>query len=168
MFKNKHVIAALIVTPILAIIAYFATDYFVSEKPHKALPGESYQLAEKPNCRYESGICGLKNADFEVDISAKHLDEDYLNLSLKSIFPLDGVKLALVDNPEQQLEPREMTMQNNDPKDWQITLSQPKSENSRIRLVMASKGTIYYGDVSTAFIDYQTSFEKDFRKATKP
>ncbi len=167
MFKNKHIIAALIVTPILAIIAYFATDYFVGEKPHKAQPGASYELLEKPNCRYSSGHCGLKNADFEVDMTIQRLDEGFLNLSLKSAFPLEGVKLALVADPEEQSEPRDMKMQNNDPKDWIITLSQPKTQTSRIRLVLGSNGSMYYGDTDTAFMDYETSFEKDFRRTTK-
>jgi hypothetical protein len=165
MFKNKHIIAALIITPILAIIAYFATDYIVSEKPHKALPGASYQLAEKPNCRYNSGRCGLKNADFTADITVKHLDEGYLNLTLKSAFPLQGVKLAMVDNPEQSGEPRAMKMQDQQGTEWTITLSKPRTDTSRIRLAMASGKSMYYGDTSTAFLVYETSFEKDFRKA---
>ena len=102
MFKNKHIIAALIVTPILTIIAYFAMDYMVSEKPHKAQAGASYELVEKPNCRYPSGICGLKNADFEVDMHVELLDDGYMQLSLESVYPLDGVKLALVDSPNRQ------------------------------------------------------------------
>ena len=163
MFKNKHIIAALIVTPILAIIAYFATDYFVSEKPHKALPGEAYELAEKPNCRYNSGRCGLKNADFTVDITAQHLDENYLNLTLKSAFPLQGARLAMVDDPEQPGEPRPMKNQNAQRTEWTITLSQPKTDSSRLRMVLAAGESVYYGDTSTAFLDYQTSFEKDFR-----
>ncbi|MGY0646152.1 MAG: hypothetical protein ACW7DN_16410, partial [Paraglaciecola chathamensis] len=61
MFKNKHIITALIVTPLLAIAGYFATDYIVSERPQQAQQGGQYQLAALPNCRYASGKCGLKN-----------------------------------------------------------------------------------------------------------
>ena len=42
MLTNKHVVIALIVAPILAVIAYFATDAAVGEKPHKAQAGKSY------------------------------------------------------------------------------------------------------------------------------
>ncbi|GAL14113.1 hypothetical protein JCM19233_5125 [Vibrio astriarenae] len=36
MFKNKHFIVALIVAPILAIIAYFGIDIASVKKPHAA------------------------------------------------------------------------------------------------------------------------------------
>lgn len=45
MFKNKHFILALLIAPILSIIAYFGTDMALSEKPHAAKEGETYKLA---------------------------------------------------------------------------------------------------------------------------
>ena len=166
MFKNKHVIAALIITPILTIIAYFAVDYMVTEKPHKAEAGTSYELVEKPTCRYPSGNCALKNGDFEVDMQVELLDDGYMNLSLESAYPLDGVKLALVDNPEQAGDPRDMVVDNNERTQWLIMLPQPTGEDSRIRLVISANSSMYYGDTATTFMVYKTSFEKDFRRAT--
>ncbi len=166
MFKNKHVIAALIITPILTIIAYFAVDYMVTEKPHKAEAGTSYELVEKPTCRYPSGNCALKNGDFEVDMQVELLDDGYMNLSLQSAYPLDGVKLALVDNPEQAGDPRDMVVDNNERTQWLIMLPQPTGEDSRIRLVISANSSMYYGDTATTFMVYKTSFEKDFRRAT--
>ena len=64
MFKNKHVIIALIVTPILAALAWIGVGQLMGEKPHAARPGQSYPLVEKSNCRYESGACDLENEDF--------------------------------------------------------------------------------------------------------
>lgn len=40
MFKNKHFILALLIAPILSIIAYFGTDMALSEKPHAAKEGK--------------------------------------------------------------------------------------------------------------------------------
>ena len=64
MFKNKHFIVALLIAPILAIIAYFGVDIAVSEKPHAAKKGQSYKLVSKSNCRYTSGLCDMENGEF--------------------------------------------------------------------------------------------------------
>ena len=166
MFKNKHLIAALIITPILTIIAYFAMDYMVSEKPHQAQAGASYELVEKPNCRYQSGLCGLKNGDFEIEMRVELLDDDTMNLSLESAYPLDGVKLALVDKPEQAGDPRDMVADNKERTHWQVVLPQATGDSSRLRLVISANSSLYYGDTATTFMIYQTSFEKDFRRTT--
>ena len=164
MYKNKHIIAAMIIAPILALVAYFAVDFLVSEKTHKAQAGASYKLVEKPNCRYESGHCGLKNGDFEVEMEVELLDDGYMNLSMDSVFPLDGVKLALVDSPEDAGEPRDMVVDNNERTRWLLMLRQPAGSDSRIRLVIAANASLYYGDTDTAFMTYQTGFGKDFRR----
>jgi hypothetical protein len=52
---NKHILAAVLVAPVLAILSYFGIGYLFGEKPQPALEGQSYRLAEKPNCRWESG-----------------------------------------------------------------------------------------------------------------
>jgi len=66
---NKHLIIAMIVAPILAVIAYYGVDRVVSETPHKAVKGQSYPLAAKSNCRYKSGECTLKNGDISLTIN---------------------------------------------------------------------------------------------------
>ena len=53
--KNKHLLTASLVAPILALMSYFAIDALVGETPHAAEEGQSYQLVEKQNCRYNSG-----------------------------------------------------------------------------------------------------------------
>ena len=82
--KNKHTVMAMIITPMLAVIAYFATDHLVSEPPQEARPGQSYKLAAKSNCRYQSGICTLKNGDVEVRLQAERLDEHRVMRTLNS------------------------------------------------------------------------------------
>ncbi|NOQ87942.1 MAG: hypothetical protein GQ550_03380, partial [Gammaproteobacteria bacterium] len=51
--KNKHLILAMFVAPVLAIIAYSSVDTIVSEQPQAAMQGSSYKLAAKSNCRYQ-------------------------------------------------------------------------------------------------------------------
>ena len=66
MFTNKHVIVALIVAPVLSVLAWYAVGSFTGEQPTPAEPGQSYPLVEKSNCRYPSGECELENEDFSV------------------------------------------------------------------------------------------------------
>ena len=38
--KNKHVVTATLVAPLLALMAYFAIDFFVGEPPQAAREGQ--------------------------------------------------------------------------------------------------------------------------------
>ena len=162
MFTNKHVIVALLVTPILAILAYFGVDAFVSEKPHAALEGQSYPLVAKPNCRYSSGRCSFKNGDFEVHIT---LDEaDGLLLTLESDFPLEGGKASLtpanvVNQPPLTLQPVDA-----DKTRWQAHYPIAYTGEETLRVVLNHSGTYYYGETVAAFAHYEPSFGKDFRR----
>ena len=51
-FKNKHVVVALIVAPILAILSWYATGFIVDEKEHAMKDGAIYTLVVRPNCRW--------------------------------------------------------------------------------------------------------------------
>ena len=54
-WKNKHVIVATAGAPYSACQLFCVSVPFVGEKPNAAEAGQSYQLVEKPNCRYSSG-----------------------------------------------------------------------------------------------------------------
>ena len=43
-FKNKHVLVAVVVAPILAVLAWFATGMIVDEKEHAMKNGSIYTL----------------------------------------------------------------------------------------------------------------------------
>ncbi|CAH0535594.1 hypothetical protein VST7929_03132 [Vibrio stylophorae] len=156
MLKNKHVIIALLVAPILSVIAYLATDIALSEKPHAAKEGQSYKLLSKSNCRYTSGLCDMENGEFKIKFRAEKLTEDGLVLSLTSVFPLDGIKLALVDTLDAQTQPTDMQPSSQDGKHWSVQLPAPASEKSWLRVAAQADGVIYYGDTQTAFVTYQT------------
>ncbi len=164
MFKNKHVIAALIITPILAVLGYFAVDALVSETPHAAKKGASYKLAEKPNCRYTSGMCGLKNGEFELKLTTNWLDGNRMRLHLSSVAPLDGAKISMVDDESDQQVPQDMLRNSEDGTSWIIDMNRPDREKSRLRIAVSSDGVLYYGDAGTKFTVYQTTFEGDFRQ----
>jgi len=158
MFKNKHFIIALLIAPILSLIAYFGTDMALSEKPHAAKEGESYKLISKSNCRYTSGLCDMENGDFKVKFRSESLTQDSLELSLHAAYPLEGVKLSLVDNQEQSAQPIDMTPADQEGQNWTITLPKPASADSWLRIAIQSEGTLYYGETQTAFVKYQTLF----------
>jgi len=151
--KNKHVIVAMLVAPVLAVIAYFSVDHFVSEKPHKAAAGKTYQLVERPNCRYASGKCELKNGNFLITLTPEFLEDGRIRLNLVSKFDLQGVKYAVLRNRESNPLPAEMAAVNNSPTIWTAILSEKMTEQSRIQLVVAAADSLYYADASTAFFN---------------
>lgn len=149
--KNRHVVVAALVAPLLALMSWFAIDYFTGETPHAAVEGQSYALVEKPNCRYDSGFCGLKNNDFELDLSYQRIAGDRMTLDLVSAFPLDGVLLAVVISETDDKKPLPMESAGPDGKKWSLEVRITEPETDRIRLVASTKGAVYFGDVSTQF-----------------
>ncbi len=156
--RNKHVLVAALVAPVLALLAYFAMDYMFGETPHAAVEGQSYALVEMPNCRYDSGSCGLKNNEFRLDMNYRRISDDRLALDLSSAFPLDGVLLALVISETDDKPPVPMQSAAPDGTKWTIELQIAEPETDRIRLVASAGGSVYFGDVSTRFTlaDQQT------------
>jgi len=149
--SNKHLLTAAIVTPILALLSYYAIGALVGEKPHVAEEGQSYQLVEKPNCRRSGGNCSLKNGDFELNLSAEWIDDDRLQLMLKSEFPLNGVLLAWVEKEVDENRPVEMRAVDEDGLIYSFEWRQPNPGHGRLRLVASSKGSLYFGDATTKF-----------------
>ena len=150
-FKSKHVVVAMLVAPVLAILGYFALDALVGEKPKPAMEGQSYPLAEKPNCRYASGRCELKNGDFELQLSTRALGEYRVALTLQSVVPLEGVMVALVEDAGGDALPVPMEPLGPDGLAWSLEMSRPDAERHRLRLAASSGGAIYFGDAATYF-----------------
>jgi hypothetical protein len=149
--KNKHLLTASLMAPILALMSYFAIDALVGESPHAAEEGQSYQLVEKPNCRYDSGSCGLKNGDFELKLHTEELENDRLLLVLESVFPLEGVLVGLLESEADEAQPVDMRPVGDDGLTWSLDLVRPNPEAGRLQLVAAAKGSLYYGDVAMKF-----------------
>lgn len=164
MFKNKHIISALIVTPILAVIAYFSTDYLVSERPHQAKPGGRYQLIQLPNCRYASGKCELKNGNFHVVVTGNSDVGGSLLLNIESIFALSEAHVSVVRTQDETGGPIAMRAMSDDGTQWQAQLEVIKPLENFLRVVVASEGAVYYAETPMPFLNYETSFKKDFRK----
>ena len=158
--KNKHVVLAMFVAPVLAIIAYFATDYVVSEKPHQAQQGNSYKLAAKSNCRYQSGQCTLFNGDVEVNVRAERISGPLIELSLHANMPLQNVLVSSVVANE-ETDPVMMQRAVSDENTWRAKLDIVDAEKSAMRFVVELSGLLFYAETPAVFIDYNTTFSRD-------
>jgi len=148
------------VAPLLAIIAYFSVDYIVSEKPKAAQQGGTYKLAAKSNCRYQSGVCTLKNGDIEVKLHARRIDERMVELNMYSELPIQNAIISYVAG-EFTSEPVAMNTESAAAGDWYVTLELSDPENSQLRMALSIADAMYYAETTAVFIDYETSFSRD-------
>lgn len=150
MFSNKHVIIAMIVAPILAILAWFAVGQLTGEQPGAAQPGQSYPLVEKSNCRYESGACDLENEDFRLRLTLQDgvAGPEFL---LTASHALEGVVLGVAD-PGAQSQPTPMRASDGQGLEWRMALAETPGAQQRIRLVARAAGSSYFAEASTTFL----------------
>ena len=158
--KNRHLILAMIIAPILAVIAWFAVDYKVSEKPHTAIPGKSYKLAAKSNCRYQSGLCTLENGDIKIEIEANRIQGNLVAFKLLSELPIQhAVISSITDGNETGPVVMQAATKSHDSVDATLSIASP--EKTQLRLAINISGSTYYVETSAIFIDYETSFSRD-------
>ena len=155
-WSNKHVVVATLMAPVLALIAYFGINAMVGEDPHVAEAGQSYQLVSKPNCRYSSGVCGLKNADFELTLNFERLNGNRFLLKLISAHALDGVLMAQAANEADEKQPEEMRPVGQDGLNWSLEMEDVDPEHHRLHVVASSRGSLYYGDTAMKFMLAET------------
>ena len=158
-WKNKHIVIATLMAPVLALIAYFGVNSLLSEEPHAAIAGQSYQLAEKPNCRHSGGLCGLRNGDFELKLRFEVLANGRMLLKLESLHPLDGVLLALVENEASDEPPVDMRPIGDDGLNWSLDIGYPDPVSHRLHLVASANQALYFGDAATKFTIEYSAFQ---------
>lgn len=159
-FKNKHIILAMIITPVLAFLTYYLVDLIVKEEPQAAVAGQNYKLVAKSNCRYTSGQCDLVNGAFKSTLT---IDEDEQNqrLILTSSHQLQAVTVGLVDG-DKEGEPYSMSLNGVDGLSWSMPLKEQIAETTQLRLAITANGSYYFAQTALGFIEYKTSFEKTF------
>jgi|GEM_PF-158664 len=165
--KNKHLIIAMFVAPTLAILAYLGVDYQLSEKAKPAVKGQSYQLAAQSNCRYQSGMCTLKNGDIKFTLRAERKATNVVELTLTSEFPLQKSVLALLASG-QEYPPVDMlsigeVVSDASPVEYEhvAELAIIDSEKSTLRLAVIVDGVSYFAEISAVFVDFETGFSRD-------
>ena len=127
-WTNKHVVVALLVAPVLAIAAWYAVGHFLGERPHAAVEGGSYLLVARSNCRYDSGGCDLRNADFELQIRPIDVSNDVVALELTSRFALQSATVALVEAGEER-PPTQMESAGSGGQLWAGNIPAPADDN---------------------------------------
>lgn len=162
-FKNKHVITAMIVAPILAIGTYYMVDLAVKEKPQKAEAGSTYKLVAQSNCRFSSGSCDLVNGNFKSTIRVSQ-QTDGQNLSLTSSNSLQDVTIGFVSDDGKETGPIKLQAEDSNRKIWNTKFDQLANLNTTMRIVLVANNAHYYAETTMGFSTYETSFDKDFRK----
>ena len=149
MLTNKHFIVALLVTPVLAIIAWFAVGMLIGERAAAPEAGESYPLVARSNCRYASGECTLANRDLELSIT------ESVNvgavLELESSHALDGAFMALTSVAEDGA-PRAMQPMDEEGHSWQLYVGQSPAAEEQIRVAVTRKGSAFFAETGVAFL----------------
>ena len=153
-FTNKHVVIAMIVAPILAVLAWFATGLITAESPQLAVSGQSYPLVEKSNCRYPSGACDLQNEEFKLTL---YYEEDVAGsqLLLRSSHPLEGVVLG-IGASDDEVAPAVMRATDGQGLEWRLAIGPVPAPDQRIRLVAMAGGSSYFADAATSFLQPAT------------
>jgi hypothetical protein len=152
MWKNKHVVVALIVAPILSILAWYAVGNLIGEKPKAAERGMTYKLVARSNCRYASGSCSLHNADFELTLEPEMLAASSVALTMTSSHALQSAALGLSDG-DSAPAPSPMTRTADDGTRWQGLLPRPQSPDAQIRVAVTAQGATWYAEVPVAFLE---------------
>ncbi len=152
MWKNKHVVVALLVAPILSILAWYAVGNLFGEKPHAAKKGETYTLVGRSNCRYASGACDLHNSDFQLTLMPDLLAASSVALTLTSSHPLQSAALGLVDGGDAQ-QPAPMTRTGDTGTRWQGLLPRPSSPDATIRIAVTARGATWYAEIPVVWLE---------------
>lgn len=152
MWKNKHVVVALLVAPILSILAWYAVGNLVGEKPTSAEPGKVYKLVGRSNCRYASGSCDLHNADFQLTLTTEMLAASSVALTMTSSHELQSAALGLAEG-DSAPEPAPMTRTGDDGTHWQGLLPRPTLPDATIRVAVTAQGATWYAEVPVVFLE---------------
>lgn len=162
-FRNKHVITAMIVAPILAILSYYLVDLAVKEQPQKAIAGNAYKLIAKSNCRFSSGSCDLENGSFKSTLRVSEAQGLY-TLHLDSQNPLQDANVGFVTADGDELGPFNLSSLDGAGNAWATQFNVPVNEYTILRVALVAGGAHYYAETTMGFSNYQTSFNRDFRK----
>ncbi len=152
MWKNKHVVIAMIVAPILAILAWFAVGQIAGEKAHVAKPGAAYPLVARSNCRWESGECELVNNDLKLTILPLELGAQYTKLSLHSEFPLAQATFALLSGGNEVAAKAEHDASPDAAAQMTVTIPAFADPEGMLRVAVTVQESLYFAEVPVVFM----------------
>ena len=152
MWKNKHVVVALIVAPILAILAWFAVGQIAGEKAHVAEPGGAYPLVARSNCRWESGECDLVNNDLKMTILPLELGAQYTRLALDSEFPMTQATFALLSGGKEVVASAEHDASPDAAAQMTVTIPAFADPEAMLRVAVTVQESLYFAEVPVVFL----------------
>jgi hypothetical protein len=152
MWKNKHVVIAMIVAPILAVLAWFAVGSLVGEKARVAEPGAAYPLVARSNCRWESGECELVNNDLKMTILPLELGAQYTRLSLDSEFPLTQATFALLTGGNEVAAKAEHDASPDAVAQMTVTIPAFADPEAMLRVAVTVQESLYFAEVPVVFM----------------
>ena len=152
MWKNKHVVIAMLVAPILAVIAWYGVDSIVAERAKAAKPGDSYPLVARSNCRYDSGACDLVNNDFKLTLKPVDLLPDQTRISLESEFTIAQATLSLVNGSDEVLGSSALGDPLGTGAQMTVTFAAFTDPAATMRVAVTVQQSIYYAEVPVVFM----------------
>jgi len=164
MFTNKHIIIAMLVAPLLAILAYFATDLAIGEKPQPAVAGQNYKLAAGPDCRYASGKCTLRNGELTITMRATQDALQQWQFVANANQPLESLSMAIVPKGDSTTAPVVMANTGKTDEDmlsqWTVTLPDFDKELDQMRVVAVLGQSFYIVETPAIFPEFETIFSE--------
>jgi len=150
LLSNRHVVLALLVAPVLAVLAWYGVELLVGttdKVSQVARLGESYPLLERSGCRYAGGTCQLSNGDFTLTVTLNPAR----GVSISSALPLESLLLGL--SSEGDLPPLLANPVDSEHRRWFHTFKQAPTPADRLRVVAVTGGSAYFGEASLVFIE---------------
>lgn len=153
MWRNRHVVTALLVAPILALIAYFAVDAMLSPDAEALVAGSSYPLKEHSNCRRAGGQCTLSNNDLRLELIVRRA-AGRLEVHVRLNQQAELLLLAQLLESGQELGPYQLSSDITDEakthESYSASLDAP-SDLRGLRLVAVVGGANFFAAPSAAF-----------------
>ena len=140
-FVNKHTKIAILIAPILAVLAFAATDMF---SEYQAAKKRVFAMQVQDLCDIKAAKCILSSGEFLLSFS-----NNKGNTVVNSNYPLDTATLFIVNNSGQ---PRPVPLRmNKSPYYWQAKtdldqLLRSSGANQKLRVIANVKGGSYIGE----------------------
>lgn len=149
MWRNRHVVAALLIAPVLAVLGWLAVDALIGERPQAARAGMSYPLLPGPSCRRPGGVCVLENTDVRLTVGVSRAG-GALAVSVESALPLDGVRIGRATADASA--PTRLVAANAAGTRWRGTLPAERDGNPGLRLAAKAGESLYFAELPAVFI----------------
>ena len=151
LFTNKHVVVAMLVAPVLGILAWFSVDYFIGERPHAAKAGASYALVAKPNCRRLSDGCELVNEDFQLTVKVTDFDRSGAEVVLTSVLPLSRVAIGVANAGVEDDPPKALERSDAEGQRWRGRVGGSLDADTKLRVAAIADDSSFYAEVPVTF-----------------